>query len=98
MSEPDPGKLSALLAEGRAGNAGARDQRFAAMNGEPRRMAGELMRRERPGRPLQPGPPVRQEPAVLDEVAAGFAIQNIDFGDWRFARAWLRAQLGGDLA
>jgi hypothetical protein len=102
MNEPDPGKLSALLAEARAGNAGAREQLFAAMYGELRRYlfaaAAQAMRRTLVDDARQPGPSVRQEPDVLDEVVAGFAIQNIDFGDWRFARAWRRAQLGGDLA
>jgi RNA polymerase sigma factor (TIGR02999 family) len=186
MSEHDPGKLSALLVRARKGDAEARDELFAAMYGEMRRMAGELMRRERPGHTLQPsalvneavmrllkggtieraedrrylfaaaalamrrtlvdyarkpGARVFHEALELDQIVTGFGLQNLDIvalhealerlsaiderrgmvvtlrffggltidetaeildvstatveGDWRFARAWLRSQLGG---
>jgi RNA polymerase sigma factor (TIGR02999 family) len=46
--------LTALLAEARSGNAGARDRLARAVYGELRRLAGSLMRRERSDHTLQP--------------------------------------------
>jgi RNA polymerase sigma-70 factor (ECF subfamily) len=178
--------LSGLLDEAKAGVEGGRDRLIEAMYGELRRMAGGLMRRERPGHTLQPSalvneavirilnsgtleragdrrylfaaaaqamrrtlvdyarkpkPPWPPEVLPLDQLVAGFEERQLDIlalneaidrltalderrglvvimkyfggltipevaavlevseatveGDWRFARAWLRGQLGG---
>src|SRR5262245_53441064 len=54
MGDADRGDLSALLGEVRAGNPEARARLIVAIYGELRRMAGGMMRRERPDHTLQP--------------------------------------------
>jgi RNA polymerase sigma factor (TIGR02999 family) len=54
MSLPDPDDLPALLAAIHAGDAAARDRLFQVVYADLRRMAGRLMRAERPDHTLQP--------------------------------------------
>jgi RNA polymerase sigma factor (TIGR02999 family) len=54
MDEVSPDNLSVLLDEARAGGPEAKDRLVRAIYDELRRMAGRLMRRERPGHTLQP--------------------------------------------
>jgi RNA polymerase sigma factor (TIGR02999 family) len=54
MDEVPPDHLSVLLNEARAGGPEAKDRLVRAIYDELRRLAGRLMRRERPGHTLQP--------------------------------------------
>ena len=87
--------LDALLAAARAGRPEARDRLIGAIYDELRRRAGRLMRQERPGHTLQPSALVHEALLRLPEVAEvlGVSVTTVE-GDWRFARAWLRGQLG----
>jgi RNA polymerase sigma factor (TIGR02999 family) len=69
------GDLTALLAEARSGDTKARERLTRAVYGELRRLAGSLMRRERPDHTLQPSALVNEammrlfEGEVLDRAA-----------------------------
>jgi RNA polymerase sigma factor (TIGR02999 family) len=54
MEHPSQAELTGLLDQVRVGEAGARDRLAQAVYGELRRVASDLMRRERPDHTLQP--------------------------------------------
>src|SRR4051812_48033655 len=67
MDEDARGEQTALLDAARAGEPGARDRLVRAVYGELRKMAGDLMRRERPGHTLQPSALVNEAVVKLFE-------------------------------
>src|SRR5262250_2144124 len=54
MGDEEPGDLTAILTDVRAGEADAQDRLVRAIYAELRRIAGGLMRHERPSHTLQP--------------------------------------------
>jgi RNA polymerase sigma factor (TIGR02999 family) len=69
MSDDPQRQMTTLLEDIRAGRPGARDQLIAMVYDELRRLAGGLLRRERPGHTLQPTALVHE--AVLRLFAPG---------------------------
>ena len=69
MSDADCGYLSALILDARNHVQGARDRLFESVLDEMRRMAGNLMRKERPGGLLQPSALVSE--AVIRLIKGG---------------------------
>jgi RNA polymerase sigma factor (TIGR02999 family) len=70
MAAEAGGDLTALLAEARSGDAEARERLTRAVYGELRRLAGSLMRRERPDHTLQPSALVNEAMVRLFEGEA----------------------------
>jgi len=89
MDARERGDLTALPSEVRAGRPDAQDRLMRASYSELRRTAGGLLRHERAGHTLQPGALVHE---ALLRLLSGEALTE---SDCRFARAWLRGQLGG---
>ena len=78
------GDLSGLLGEARAGHADARDRLVRAIYGELRRMAGGLMRHERPDHTLQPSALVHE---ALLRLLGGEALADVPDRRYLFAAA-----------
>jgi hypothetical protein len=83
--------LTGLLAEVHTGRENAQERLVRAIYAELRRIAGGLMRHERPGHILQPSALVHE---ALLRLLDGDALADVPNGCWRFARAWLQGQLG----
>src|SRR4051812_27114301 len=89
MGADRPGDLTALLDEVRTGRADSRDRLVAAIYGQLRRIAGGLMRRERPGHTLQPSALVHEALLrLLDgDATPGSATATVSASPW--TRSWL---------
>jgi RNA polymerase sigma factor (TIGR02999 family) len=78
------GDLTAILNEARAGGAEVRERLVRAIYGDLRRMAGGLMRRERPGHTLQPSALVHE---ALMRLLDGEALADVPNRRYLFAAA-----------
>jgi RNA polymerase sigma factor (TIGR02999 family) len=76
--------LNAILSEVRAGSPDARDRLVRAIYGELRRMAGGLMRHERPGHTLQPSALVHE---ALLRLLSGETLADVPNRRYLFAAA-----------
>jgi RNA polymerase sigma factor (TIGR02999 family) len=70
MDQDQPGQLTALLESARAGEPEARERLVRAIYGELRKIASDLMRRERPDHTLQPSALVNEAMLKLFESDA----------------------------
>ena len=84
MDQDARGEQTALLHAVRAGEPDARDRLVRAVYGEFRRMAGDLMRRERPGHTLQPSALVNE--AIL-KLFEGDVLTNAPNRRYLYAAA-----------
>src|SRR3954470_5673095 len=84
MGREDPERLTDILGGVRAGRPGDRDRLVRAIYGELRRIAGGLMRRERPGHTLQPSALVHE---ALIRLLDGDALADVPNRGYPFAAA-----------